>query len=380
MSPIVWKVGVISFFADLSSELLYPITPVFLTQVLHASMASVGLIEGIAELTASLLKGWAGRLSDQFGKRRIFIWSGYLLSTLSKASIGLAQGWGGVLLARSMDRVGKGVRTAPRDALIAEAVAKKDLGLAFGIHRGLDTLGAVMGPLIALALLGIWGEERLRDFYFLALIPGTVAVFLCFALPESGNVEPNQSQSKKLSIEGLPRRYFLFLIGWGIFSFANSSDAFLLLSVQKNGNPLVRVVLMYCLFNVVYALSSPVLGRLADRWGRMNVLKVSLLLFSGVYFGFAQSWNPWVLFALYGVFMGMSEGVGKALVAEMVPSGKEKELGASAQGWFGLVTGVATLGASLTAGLLWDAFGPHAPFLYGSCGALLSLIVLTLLK
>jgi len=137
---------------------------------------------------------------------------------------------------------------------------------------------------------------------------------------------------------------------------------------------------MYCLFNVVYALSSPVLGRLADRWGRMNVLKVSLLLFSGVYFGFAQSWNPWVLFALYGVFMGMSEGVGKALVAEMVPSGKEKELGASAQGWFGLVTGVATLGASLTAGLLWDAFGPHAPFLYGSCGALLSLIVLTLLK
>jgi MFS family permease len=380
MSPIVWKVGVISFFADLSSELLYPITPVFLTQVLHASMASVGLIEGIAELTASLLKGWAGQFSDRIGKRRLFIWGGYLLSTLSKASIGLAQGWGGVLVARSLDRVGKGVRTAPRDAMIAEAVPKKSLGLAFGIHRGMDTLGAVIGPLIALGLLELWGEGRLRDFYFLALIPGTIAVFLCFALPESTSLEPRTIKSKRFSIEGLPRRYFLFLIGWGIFSFANSSDAFLLLSVQKNGSSLVRVVLMYCLFNVVYAVSSPFLGRLADRWGRMNLMKVSLLLFSIIYFGFAKAWNPWVLFASYGAFMGMSEGVGKALVAEMVPAGKERELGASAQGWFGLVTGVATLGASLTAGLLWDAFGPHAPFLYGSCGALLSLIVLTLLK
>jgi MFS family permease len=380
MSPIIWKVGVISFFADLSSELLYPITPVFLTQVLHASMASVGLIEGFAELTASLLKGWAGQLSDRMGKRRRFIWGGYLLSTLSKASIGFAQGWGGVLLARSLDRVGKGVRTAPRDALIAEAVPKKDLGLAFGIHRGMDTLGAVMGPLLALVFLEAWGEERLRDFYFLALIPGTIAVLLGFALPETPVNERSDAVRGRFSIEGLPRRYFLFLIGWGIFSFANSSDAFLLLSVQKNGNPLVRVVLMYCLFNLVYALSSPILGRLADRWGRMNLMKAALLLFAIIYWGFAQAWNPWVLFAGYGVFMGMSEGVGKALVAEMVPTGKERELGGSAQGWFGLVTGVATLGASLTAGLLWDAMGPSAPFVYGSCGALLSLIVFTLLK
>jgi MFS family permease len=380
MSPIVWRVGVISFFADLSSELLYPITPVFLTQVLHASMASVGLIEGIAELTASLLKGWAGRFSDRLGKRRVFIWSGYLLSTLSKASIGMAQGWAGVLFARSLDRVGKGVRTAPRDAWIAEAVPKKDLGLAFGIHRAMDTLGAVIGPLLALALLGVWGEERLRDFYYLALIPGGVAVLLCFALPETVPQKREGTVNGRFSIEGLPRKYFLFLIGWGIFSFANSSDAFLILSVQKNGNSLVRVILMYCLFNLVYAVSSPLFGRLADRFGRMNLLRISLVLFALIYFGFAISWNPWVLFACYGAFMGMSEGVGKALVAEMVPAGKEKELGASAQGWFGLVTGVATLGASLTAGLLWDSIGPSAPFLYGSCGALLSLIVFILLK
>jgi MFS family permease len=381
MNPVVFKVGIISFFADLSSELLYPITPVFLTQVLHASMASVGLIEGIAELTASFLKGWAGHASDRLGKRRVFIWSGYLLSTLSKASIGLAQGWGGVLLARSLDRVGKGVRTAPRDALIAEAVPKSQLGWAFGIHRGMDTLGAVIGPLLALGLLEIWGEGRLRDFYFLALIPGTVAVALCFVLPDRAVSTSRAGRAPvRFGVEGLPRRYFLFLIGWGIFSFANSSDAFLLLSVQGNGNSLGRVVLMYCLFNLVYALSSPILGGLSDRFGRLRMMKLSLLFFALIYFGFGRAWNPWLLFSLYGLFMGMSEGVGKALVAEMVPEGRDLDLGASAQGWFGLVTGVASLGASLTAGLLWDQIGPSAPFIYGSCGALLAFIVFVMVR
>jgi MFS family permease len=381
MNPVIWKVGLISFFADLSSELLYPVTPVFLKEVLHASMASIGLIEGIAELVASLLKGWAGRASDRVGKRRVFVWSGYLLSTLSKAAIGLAQGWGGVLLARSLDRVGKGVRTAPRDALIAESVPKEQLGLAFGVHRGMDTLGAVIGPLLALLLLEIWGKGRLRDFYFLALIPGTVAVLFALKLPDRiRDSVPVQKPRARFSIEGLPRRYFLFLIAWGIFSFANSSDAFLLLRVQQNGDSLERVVLMYCLFNLVYAVTAPGFGRLSDRWGRLTLMKLSLLVFAGVYFGFALAWNPWILFMLYGAFMGMSEGVGKALVAEMVPEGREHDLGASAQGWFGLVTGVAALGASLTAGLLWDQVGPSAPFIYGGMGAVLSLVVFAFLR
>jgi MFS family permease len=344
-------------------------------------MASVGLIEGIADLTASLLKGWSGRASDRIRKRRVFVWSGYLLSTFSKASIGFAQGWFGVLLARSLDRVGKGIRTAPRDAMIADAVPKKELGFAFGVHRGMDTLGAVIGPLVALLLLEIWGEGRLRDFYFLALIPGGLAVLMCFALPEKHVVrETVPDRASGLGIEGLPRRYFIFLIAWGIFSFANSSDAFLLLSVQHNGNTLHRTVMMYCLFNLVYALSSPIFGRISDRVGKMNMMRASLLVFSSVYFGFSRAWNPWLLFPLYGVFMGMSEGVGKALVAEMVPAGKERMLGAGAQGWFGLVTGVASLGASLTAGLLWDQVGPGAPFIYGGVGAFLSFIVFMFLK
>ncbi|NDD92909.1 MFS transporter [bacterium] len=199
MNPVILKVGLISFFADLSSELLYPITPLFITGVLHASMTSLGAIEGCAELTASLLKGWAGKKSDQLGSRRTFVWGGYLISTLSKASIGIASTWVGVLVARSLDRVGKGVRTAPRDALIAESVPKEQLGFAFGVHRGMDTLGAVLGPLLALLLLGVYGEGNLRSFYFYALIPGVCAVILATRLPETLKKKASERAADQVS-------------------------------------------------------------------------------------------------------------------------------------------------------------------------------------
>ncbi len=378
MNPVILKVGLISFFADLSSELLYPITPIFLTTVLHASMTSVGLIEGVAELTASFLKVWAGRLSDRAGKRRPFVWGGYLVSTLSKASIGLATSWFGVLVARSMDRVGKGVRTAPRDALIAESVDKSELGLAFGIHRGMDTLGAVLGPLAALALLEFYGTGHLRMFYLLALFPGAFAVLLAMKLPEAANSRApalSVPKSERAALAELPRSYFVFMLGWGIFSFVNSSDAFLLLRTQGNGNSLGHTVIMYCLFNLVYALSSPFLGKLSDRIGKLTTLKASLVVFALVYFGFGWGVSPWVLFPVYGLFMGMSEGVGKALVAELVPAGRARELGATAQGFFGMVSGLSALGASLMAGMLWDRVGPEAPFYYGGFGAILALFV-----
>jgi MFS family permease len=381
MNPVILKVGIISFFADLSSELLYPITPLFITGVLHASMTSLGAIEGCAELTASLLKGWAGKKSDQVGKRRRFVWGGYLISTLSKASIGLATSWAGVLIARSLDRVGKGIRTAPRDALIAESVPKEQLGFAFGVHRGMDTLGAVLGPLLAVYLLGVYGEGNLRNFYFFALIPGLLAVALATRLPEAvHHIGKKAKTAVTGKLSALPRSYFVFMLGWGIFSFVNSSDAFLILRTQNNGNGLVQTVLMYCAFNLVYALSSPFLGKLSDRYGKLLMLKVSLLVFAMVYFGFGVGINPWILFPVYGLFMGMSEGVGKALVADFVPEGRQNDLGATAQGFFGLVTGISALGASLIAGLLWDQFGESAPFFYGGGGALLSLIVFLILR
>ncbi|MBU6153405.1 MAG: MFS transporter [Bdellovibrionales bacterium] len=381
MNPVILKVGLISFFADLSSELLYPITPLFITGVLHASMTSLGAIEGFAELTASLLKGWAGKKSDELGGRKKFVWGGYLISTLSKASIGLATSWVGVLIARSLDRVGKGIRTAPRDALIAEAVPKEQLGFAFGVHRGMDTLGAVLGPLFAVFLLGVYGEGNLRNFYIFALIPGLLAVGLATRLPEAvRKVRKKLTDSRAGKLSGLPRSYFIFMLGWGIFSFVNSSDAFLILRTQNHGNGLVQTVLMYCTFNLVYALSSPFLGKLSDRYGKLLILKWSLLVFSLVYFGFGFGINPWFLFPVYGLFMGMSEGVGKALVADLVPDGKQGELGATAQGFFGMVTGISALGASLIAGLLWDQFGQNAPFFYGGIGAILSLIVFLVLR
>ena len=376
MNPVIYKVGLISFFADLSSELLYPITPLFLTSVLGASMTSLGLIEGCAELTASLLKGWAGQRSDAYGKRRPFVWGGYLVSTISKGLIGLSSSWVGVLIARSLDRVGKGLRTAPRDALIAESVPKEQLGFAFGVHRGMDTLGAVLGPLAAIYLLRVWGEGRLRDFYFLSLIPGLFAVGLAFFLPESIRVAKKRIQdSMKGRLREMPRSYFVFLTAWGVFALGNSSDAFLILRTRQNGSSLITTVILYCVFNLVYAASSPLIGRWSDQIGKTKMMKLSLVLFALVYLGFGFSISPWILFPLYGLFMGMSEGVGKALVAEHVPEGREQELGATAQGYFGMVSGFAALGASLIAGVLWDQVGSAAPFIFGGIGAILSLIV-----
>jgi MFS family permease len=375
MNPVILKVGLISFFADLSSELLYPITPLFLTSVLHASMTSVGLIEGCAEFTASILKGWAGKESDLRKVRRPFVWGGYLISTLAKAVIGISTSWVGVLFARSLDRVGKGVRTAPRDALIAESVKKEELGLAFGIHRGMDTLGAVIGPLLALGILAGWKKLNLRMMYFLAILPGLIAVWFATRLPEPARKTKARESGNSGRLLELPRRYFVFMTGWGLFSLANSSDAFLLLRAGGNGNSISKTIWMYCLFNLVYALSSPLLGKVSDRYGKEPILKLSLLVFLGVYAGFGVGINPWVLFPLYGVFMAMSEGVGKALVAELVPEGRVSDLGATAQGFFGMVSGITALLASVIAGVLWDRIGPEAPFLYGAAGAGGALIV-----
>ncbi len=342
-------------------------------------MTSLGVIEGLAELTASLLKVKIGIKSDQIGKRRPFVWVGYLISTLSKASIGLASSWLGVLISRVLDRVGKGIRTAPRDALIAESVPQEQLGLAFGIHRGMDTLGAVLGPILALVLLSHWGSEHLRDFYFLAVIPGMIAVFLAMTLPESIQIVLKNQGMKRGSFKELPKSFFGFMISWCLFSLANSSDAFLILKTKSMGYSLSETILMYCLYNLVYAISSPLLGGLSDRIGKKRILQISLLVFSVVYFGFGFQFNPWVLFCFYGLFMGMSEGIGKALVAEFVPKEKMSELGATAQGFFGMATGISALIASLAAGLLWDQVGSSAPFFLGGIGAILALIVFLIL-
>ena len=401
LPPNVVKTGIVSFFADVSSEMLYPLTPILLTAILGAPVAVVGLIEGVAEAIASLVKPIAGRFSDRSGKRVPYMVWGYSLAALGKPLVALAQTWPLVLFARSVDRLGKGLRTGARDAYIADSVGAADRGRAFGWHRAMDTAGAVVGPLVALLLLWLT-SGNLRLVIWLALIPGVVSVYFVArlretpgrrrAVPEPGDatakpahaVEPPAAAVTASAAPAAPAapvdtnaavplgsRFRWYVGTWGVFALSNSSDAFLILRAKNVGLSTTVVVLLYVLYNAVYAVASPRLGALSDTLGRRRVLVGGLLVFAAVYVGFALASSGWqiaVLFAVYGVYMAATEGVGKALAVDLVPAGGR----ASAVGVLGMVTGIATLFASIIAGLLWTAVGPWAAFVFGAVGALLT--------
>ncbi|MBX2994867.1 MAG: MFS transporter [Bdellovibrionaceae bacterium] len=370
------KLGFVSFFADISSEMLYPITPIFLTTVLGASMASVGAIEGVAEAIASLLKTYSGAWSDKISKRRPFIITGYLLAAVSKPMIGLAGSWGDVLIARGVDRTGKGIRTAPRDALLAESVDDKNQGAAFGLHRGMDTLGAAIGPLAAIYLLTAY-QDNLRPLYYWAIVPGLLSVALLFWVKEKpARASQTKWQNPLSSVRQIDKPFRRYLIAWGLFSLANSSDVFLLMKAKSLGHSTQTVILMYCAYNLIYAISSPYLGVLSDKLGRRKLMIFGLGVFALVYlgFGFAQeTWQIWVLFLTYGLYMGATDGVGKALALELSP-GKPK---ATTLGLLGTVTGFCTIFASVFAGMIWDSLGGAWPFVYGVLGAVFALLILS---
>ncbi|MDG0818148.1 MFS transporter [Bdellovibrio svalbardensis] len=378
LTPNVKRLGLVSFLADISSEMLYPITPIFLTTVLGASVASVGVIEGFAEAIASLLKTYSGFWSDRIRRRKPFIWGGYLLAAVAKPLIGVSQVWGQVLFARGLDRTGKGLRTAPRDALLAESVPPHLRGAAFGWHRMMDTLGAAIGPLLAIVYLKY--SSNLRFIYFLALIPGLLAVIAALRLKEERReqVAPSYHQTWA-SFFSLPKEFKHYLFSWTVFSLANSSDAFLLLRMQQAGIPLTETILLYCFYNLVYALASPYLGGLSDRVGRKRVLLFGLVIFALVYTGFAFATHEsqfWVLFGVYGLYMAATDGVGKAFAIDLL----NKDMKATAVGYLGTVTGISTLIASSVAGLLWDHYGSAATFAYGAVGAVLTVMTLIFLK
>lgn len=376
INPALLKVGWISFFTDLSSEFLYPITPIFLSTILGADATIIGLIEGSAEAAASLLKTYFGRWSDRIQKRKLFIVIGYLFSALSKPITGFAQVFSTVLFARILDRTGKGIRTAPRDALIAEVVPGNELGAAYGFHRAMDTAGAVIGPLLALGFLYLF-NENLRSLYFLAVIPGFISVWIAFSLPNANGEVKNKTE--KFRFNQLPKNFYYYLFAWGIFSLVNSSDVFLILKAKHEGLSTSHTILLYAFFNFIYATGSIPFGKLSDRIGRKALLVIGLFLFSIMYFGFAESklaWHFWLLFMMNGLFMAMTEGVGKAYVVDFVPS----HLKATALGLLGTITGLSTLLASLIAGLLWDHFSPSYAFYYGSIGAFVSAVLLIFMK
>lgn len=373
LTPSVIRLGLVSLFADISSEMLYPLTPIFLAVVLGAPMGVIGFIEGVAEATASLLRAVSGRLSDRTGRRRPFVVVGYTLSAFAKPLIALAAGWPLVLVARVADRFGKGLRTSPRDALLADSVDAAVRGRAFGWHRAMDTTGAVIGPLLALALLAVWGGD-LRPIFLVAFIPGLIGAALVFTVREHRR-PPVEVQAPALALHALPPAFQRYLLAWGVFAVANSSDIFLILKAKGLGYAEGTIILLYTFYNVLYAVASPGLGQLSDRWGRKVVLLSGLAVFALVYLGFAaarQPWQVWPLFAIYGLYTAATDGVGKALAVDLTPASAR----AGALGLLGTVTGLATLLASSLAGLLWQFIAPWAAFAYGALGALAGALLL----
>jgi len=381
----VFFTGLVSFFMDFSSEMIYPLVPIFLSSVLGVNKSIIGLIEGIAESTASLLKVFSGWLSDRIGKRKILLIVGYGVSTLSRPIIALSTLWGHVLAFRFTDRFGKGIRGAPRDALIAESTQHKDLGRSFGFHRGMDTLGAVIGPAVAFILLSLFtGNYRL--VFWLSMIPGMVAVLIIvFFIKDRGQVLGIRSQEeafKKPLNPGTQNpdnknfdwRFKAFVAIATIFAIGNSSDVFLILKATDTGVKETQIPIIYLCFNLVYALTAIPAGILSDRIGRKRIILAGFILFGFIYWGFAfasEQKHIWGLFLLYGVFMGLTEGNQKAYLGSIIPDKSR----ATGYGIFNTFTGLAILPASLIGGWLWDKHGSQATFYYGSITAFLSAFI-----
>lgn len=375
LSKNVFILGIGSLLTDISSEMIYPIIPLFLTSVLHAPMSVIGLIESIAESTASILKIFSGWISDKLGKRKPLIVLGYGLSALSKPWLALSGSWMHVLLIRFSDRFGKGIRTSPRDALIADSSSCETRGKAFGLHRAMDTVGAAIGPLIAFFVL-LKLENAYRLIFILAAIPGILGfLVLLFFVTEKKKVK--NIDSPEITFRSLDKEFIYFTLICAIFSAGNFSDAFLILRAKELGIKTVFIPLLYFCFNLTYALSAMPAGILSDKIGRGRVIKGGFFLFAFLYSGFAlakNTWTIWLLFIAYGSYYALTEGVQKAMVADLAPP----SLRGTAMGTFNFTVGLAGLPASLIAGLLWQYFGAPIAFFYGASLAIISGLLLTI--
>ncbi len=371
----VYLLGAVSFFNDIASEMLYPIMPIFLTQVLGAPVFAIGIIEGVAEGTSALFKAYFGILSDKLQKRKPFVVAGYAASAVSKVLIALATTWPLVFFGRFIDRLGKGVRTGARDALLLEAADADNKGLIFGLHRTMDSAGAVIGPLLALWLLQAF-SNNIRLIFYIAAIPSFFSLLFFFFIRESNkHVEVMKGKPTfRFSLAGLSAPFKRFLLVTALFSLGNSADSFLILQAKQIGLALTAVVLAYVVYNLVYTLLSTPAGLLADKLGAHYIFPIGLVIYSLVYVGFAFNTQPqlvWLLFATYGAYIALTDGVSKALIGAWITSA---EAGA-AYGVTQTVTSVMTLLASLIGGALWSLFGAQATFLFGAGCALLALLL-----
>jgi len=366
----VFILGMVSLFMDIASEMLYPVTPIFLTAVLGSSMAVVGIIEGIAEFIAGLLKGYFGKLSDKVGKRSILIMIGYGLSAISKPLPGIFQNIPTVLFSRVADRTGKGIRTAPRDALLG-SYSNGNSGAVFGFHRAMDTLGAAIGPVGALVLLHYF-PNNFQLIFLLAFIPSVIAVMLTMLVKDKPIELKLRSRKNYSSFwKSAPKSYKRLLVLITLFSLINSSDVFLILKSRDISDSSTLAIFGYIFYNLIYAASSYPLGGLSDKFGKRKIFSIGLIIFSLVYFGFAfvpEIKFIWILFALYGIYAAATEGISKAWVSDLIPD----EQRGSAIGLLTMLSSFSVMLGSFLTGILWDQFGSAVPFLFS---AIVSLVI-----
>ncbi len=383
----VWAVGLTSLFMDISSEMVINILPLFLSNVLGIKTNIIGLIEGLAEATASILKLFSGWLSDKLGKRKWLAVVGYGLSAVSKPFFYIANSWELIAGVRWTDRVGKGIRTAPRDALVADSVTKETRGLAFGFHRAMDTAGAMLGIVIAVVVVWLAQKNTLdltkstfQTVVLVSLLPAFLAV-LSLVLGAKDVPVKGQRLAPKFSLRGMGKPFIIFLIIVSIFTLGNSSDAFLVLRAQNLGVTVTGILIMLAMFNLIYSLISTPAGSLSDRIGRRRLIIGGWLVYAAIYLGFAfaqAAWQIWVLYVAYGLYYGMAYGSANALVADLAP----EQLRGTAYGTYNAIIGILAFPASFIAGSLWQGlgswqgFGPSAPFFFGGTLALIAALLM----
>jgi MFS family permease len=376
LSRSTYLLALASFFSDVSTEMLYPVLPVFLTQTLQAGGSIVGLIDGFAQALQNIVQGFSGALSDKLQRRKPIALAGYFLSAISKPLMGLSAVWAQLFAARSADRLGAGIRAAPRDALLAASAPPEHRGKAFGLESLGDNAGAFAGPLIAVLLLYSLHAD-IRSIFYLALIPGLLAFCMVLLVREDSPSSVAKAKTD-ISLRQFPASYWRYLAATALFGLGNSSNAFLILRTQEIEGSLQTTILIYAAFNLVAALVSYPAGSLSDRLGRKHVLLAAMAIFTAAYLGFALTQGIAAiaaLFAVYGLYQGIFRAVGKALAADLVPA----HLRASGVGWYSTTYGLLQLFASIVAGLLWDHLGHQAVFLYGAASGVLGFLAVLLL-
>ena len=370
----VWLIGLISFVNDSASEMLYPLMPLYLASVLMAGPKALGIIEGIAEATSSIFKLVSGVIIDRTKKSKPWIVIGYSLAGIGRPLIAFANSWLWVLAIRFTDRMGKGLRSSPRDALLAESVHQNQRGITFGLHRSMDNAGAVVGPLLAAMFLSM--GVPLKDIFLWAIVPAVITVVLALCIQEPHKEAAPQASQFSWSLEGMPSQFKRYLVAAGIFALANSSDMFLLLRAREVGVPQEQIPLLWAGISLITTVFGAPLSALSDTFGRKRFILIAWIAFAIFYIAMGMPsisvYQIFGLFVIYGLFKAATEGVEKALVADLAPSG----LVGTAFGWFNLITGLMLFPASYIFGWIYESIAPLYAFLFSGGCALAAFILM----